>query len=44
MSNLVEKNDYIKFDPASKESVTIATAKAVKSLCEAQLPLHPSDS
>jgi len=22
----------------------IATAKAVKSLCEAQLPLHPSDS
>lgn len=23
MSNLVEKNDYIKFDPASKESVTI---------------------
>lgn len=23
MSNLVEKNDYIKFDPATKESVTI---------------------
>ena len=27
MSNLVEKNDYIKFDPASKESVTIKWQK-----------------
>ena len=25
-------------------ALVIATAKAVKSLCEAQLPLHPSDS
>ena len=29
---------------SKQESEDIATAKAVKSLCFAQLPLHPSDS
>jgi hypothetical protein len=30
--------------PSTINAVFIATAKAVKSLCFAQLPLHPSDS
>jgi hypothetical protein len=32
---------FVHFD---KKTDDIATAKAVKSLCFAQLPLHPSDS
>ena len=33
----------VEFDPEPEVEI-IATALAVKSLCEAQLPLHPSDS